>query len=348
MGETRRRTEEEAGRPAHHGPDGRYRNPWPQGGESPRGSGEVLKRVWQRWREGRPPSPPPEMLPRAEPELAVPRVAAGAGALRVTWVGHATFLVQLPGVTLLTDPIFSRRASPLRWAGPKRLSPPGLTLDDLPPVDAVLLSHDHYDHLDKPTVRALHRRFGDDLTWFTPLGYARWLAPRGVKRVRELDWWEESRLEGEGVVATVRALPARHWTSRRLFDARKRLWCGWSVEVEGGKVLFAGDSGYAPCFAEIGERAGPFDAALIPVGAYDPRWFMRPAHMNPEEAAQVSRDVKARATVAMHWGTFRLADEPPLEPPHRAREAWASLGLPASTLYIPAFGQTLHFELPGS
>lgn len=335
-------------RPPHHGPNGRFRNPWPLGREAPLGAGDLLQWAWQRWREGRAPNPPPAALPRAEAELAWPRVPEGAGELRLTWVGQATFLIQLPGLTLLTDPVFSRRASPMRWVGPKRLSAPGLTLDSLPPVDGVLLSHDHYDHLDAPTVDALHARFGDAITWLTPLGYEAWFARRGVKTVRELDWWETDRLEVGDAVATIRALPVRHWTRRRLFDARKRLWCGWSVEAGEHRLLFGGDSGYGPGFAEIGDRAGPFDVALMPVGAYEPRSFMRPSHMNPEEAVQACRDVGARAMVGMHWGTFRLTDEPPLEPPRRTREAWSSLGLEPADLYIPALGQTLRFGRPGS
>lgn len=332
--------------PPHHVPGGGFRDPWPPHPDAEDRPGGFLRWMWDRLRTELPPNPPAEEVPREAPEPAYPRV--GAEEIRATFVGHATFLLQVGGLNLLTDPIWSDRAGPFSLLAGPRFAGPGLRFDDLPPLDGVLLSHDHYDHLDTPTVRALHARFGDDLTWFTPLGYEGWLARRGVTEVREMDWWEESRLERDGVVATVGALPVRHWTRRRLFDARRRLWCGWSVAVEGGKLFFGGDSGYAPCFTEIGERAGPFDVALLPVGAYDPRWFMRPAHMNPEEAAQTSRDVKARATVGMHWGTFRLADEPPLEPPRRAREAWSSLGLPSSSLYIPAFGQTLHFEIPGS
>ena len=356
MEEPERAGPESSPRPEHHGPGGRFRNPWPLGREAPLGQGDFLRWMWERLRGGRAPNPSPDELPRATPDPATPRLPSDSNEVRITWVGHATFLVQFPGLNLLTDPMFSRRASPFQWMGPARLSPPGMTVDDLPPIDLVLLSHDHYDHLDGPSVRALHERFGDALLWLTPLGYDAWFGKREVPRVRCLDWWEEVGIEpggdgpsgdgsaGDGsadATVRVRALPARHWTRRRLFDARKRLWCSWSVEAGGRKVYFGGDSGYCPGFAEIGQREGPFDVALLPIGAYEPRWFMRPSHMNPEEAAQACVDVDAPTMVGMHWGTFRLTDEPPFEPARRARRAWTDLGRAASDLYIPAHGETL-------
>ena len=332
---------------AHHAPDGRFRNPWPLGSEPPRSQIELLRWLWERVRGERAPDPEPSAVPRAEPEPARPSLPQETGEVRITWVGHATLLIQLPGVTLLTDPVFSRRASPVQWAGPRRFSPPGLTVEGLPTVHGVLLSHDHYDHLDRPSVEALRDRFGDDLPWFTPLGYTPWFRRLGGQNVVELDWWDETRLTApDGGAARLQALPIRHWTRRRLFDARRRLWCSWGIRGGDRAVYFGGDSGYCPGFAEIGERAGPFDIALLPIGAYEPRWFMKPSHMNPEEAAQACRDARATAMVGMHWGTFRLTDEPPLEPPVRARRAWADLGLPADDLYIPALGQTLRFPTP--
>ncbi|HUE77513.1 MAG TPA: MBL fold metallo-hydrolase [Longimicrobiales bacterium] len=302
----------------------------------------MLKWSWQRARGRLPADPAPERLPRAEPEIVRPRLDAASTEIRATWIGQATFLVQLPGLNLLTDPVFSDRASPVQWAGPRRFAPPGVPLDELPPIDAVLLSHDHYDHMDRPTIRRLADG-SPDATWFTPLGYRRWLGRRGVRRVAELDWWEEASHESEsGVVAGIRCLPARHWTRRRLRDTRKRLWSAWRLEAAGRRVYFGGDSGYGPAFAETAAREAPFDVLLLPIGAYEPRWFMAAAHMNPEEAAQAYADLGGRgACIGMHWGTFPLTDEDPLEPPARMRTAWSALGLPASDLYLPPHGKTL-------
>lgn len=330
--------------PPHHGPDGRYRNPWPLGSDPPPGGGAMLRWTWERLRNGVPPDPAPERIPRADPDPAVPRLPAGgadAAELRVTWIGHASFLVQLPGINLLTDPVFSDRASPLRRIGPRRFQPPGLALEHLPPIDLVVLSHDHYDHLDGPTVARLRDRYGDALTWLTPLGYRRWFARRGVARVIELDWWQETVIDPPGRPGVrIAALPARHWTRRRLWDTRRRLWCSWGVTSSSRRVYFGGDSGYGPGFSEIGAREGPFDVAILPIGAYEPRWFMASSHVTPEEAARAAVDLRAAAVVAGHWGTFRLTDEDPLEPPVRMRAAWAALGLPTSGLHIPAIGET--------
>jgi N-acyl-phosphatidylethanolamine-hydrolysing phospholipase D len=219
--------------------------------------------------------PHPDQLPRAEPRIVYPHAAADE--LRVTWVGHASFLLQVGGLNILTDPHWSRRASPVQFAGPARFTPPGVEWDALPPIDAVLLSHDHYDHLDDGTVRRLRRRFGDAIRWFAPLGYREWFASRGVRNLTELDWWEEATLEGPGGSARIAALPCQHWTRRTPWDEREKLWASWGVWTPTGRSLyFGGDSGYFPDYPEIRRRVGTFDALLLPVGAYEPRWFMRP------------------------------------------------------------------------
>jgi N-acyl-phosphatidylethanolamine-hydrolysing phospholipase D len=332
-------------RPSHHGPDGRFRNPWSPGEETPPGGLAMLRWTWDRLRHGVPPDPEPDDVPGAEPAPAVPGlppVPERGQGVRVTWIGHATFLVQLPGVNILTDPMFSERASPFRWLGPRRFLPPGLALDRLPPIDMVILSHDHYDHLDAPSVERLRDLQGGVVTWLTPLGYRAWFARRGVRRVVELDWWQEATLEPRpGVAVRVTALPARHWTRRGPRDTRRRLWCSWAVTTSSSRIFFCGDSAYGPMFGEIGARQGPFDVALLPMGAYEPRWFMASSHMTPEESAQAAVDLGAAEVVGGHWGTFRLTDEDPLEPPGRMRAAWAGLGLAASRLHVPAIGETV-------
>jgi N-acyl-phosphatidylethanolamine-hydrolysing phospholipase D len=358
-------------RPAHHGPDGRYRNPWPLGADPPPGGMAGLRWVWERLRYGVAPDPPPRAIPLGTPVPARPRIrpaglsattaggssgdtvaaelpapAAGVSELRVTWIGHMTFLVQLPGLNILTDPVFSHRASPFRWAGPRRFHPPALTVDALPPVDVVLISHDHYDHLDASSVRRLRARFGDDLAWFAPLGYAAFFARCGVRRLIELDWWEAaSHAIAPGPATGIAALPARHWTRRGLGDTRRRLWCSWALTTPDARLYFCGDSGYGPGFAEIGNRLGPFDVALLPIGAYEPRWFMASAHMNPEEAARAAIDLRARDVIGGHWGTFRLTDEDPLEPPIRMRATWRGLDLPPDRLHIPGIGGTVRIPV---
>ncbi len=267
---------------------------------------------------------------------------ASADDLRVTWVGHATFLIQIGGFNILTDPQWSRRASPVQFAGPRRFTPPGVDWRDLPPIDAVLLSHDHYDHLDDGTAQRLRSTFGPSVRWFTPLEYRSWFASRGIDGVTELDWWEESSLDGPAGRVRVIALPCQHWTSRTPWDRQNKLWASWAViSTTGRTVYFGGDSGYFPDYPRIREAIGPADALLLPIGAYEPRWFMAPMHMNPEEAVQTYRDLGGSgALLAMHWGTWRLTDEDPLEPPARMRRIWEEQGLAAADLQILPHGGT--------
>jgi N-acyl-phosphatidylethanolamine-hydrolysing phospholipase D len=293
----------------------------------------------QRVREGVEPDPPGDAFPVATPDVARPR--AGQEELRITWIGHATFLIQLGALNMLTDPVWSRRASPVSWMGPSRLVPPGLDFDALPPIDAVLISHDHYDHLDDRTVTRLHARCGDALHWVTPIGYRRWLQQRGVSNVHELDWWQQVALDAGAARVTIHATPAQHWTKRTPFSERTRLWSSFVIEGSAARVFFCGDSGYFEGFRDIGQRFAPFTASLLPIGAYEPRWFMAPAHMNPEEAVQTYIDLGAHGTfIGMHWGTFRLTDEPAFEPPRRTAAAWVARGLPQQSLWIAQHGET--------
>ena len=313
--------------------------PDPPAGEPSAGRGGAFLR-WrlERLRNPPPPDPPAGSFPVVPHRAAQPR--APGDELRVTWVGQATALVQVGGLNVLTDPVWSRRASPVPWAGPARLTPPGIAFDELPPIDLVVLSHDHYDHLDDATVRRLHARHGDRLTWATPVGYRRWLARRGVAAVVELPWWERAELVLRGRRIELGALPARHWSRRGLLP-QHRLWASWTLAAAGRRVYFGGDSGYFGGFAEIGRRAGPFDALLLPIGAYEPRWFMASAHMNPEDACRAWRDLGgAGQLIGTHWGTFRLTDEDPREPPVRMRALWEAAALPPEHLRILAHGET--------
>jgi N-acyl-phosphatidylethanolamine-hydrolysing phospholipase D len=255
-------------------------------------------------------------------------------------VGHASLLVQLAGLNILTDPMWSQRASPVQFTGPRRWVPPGIAFADLPPIDVVLQSHNHYDHLDDYTVRRLAREH-PGATWAVPLGLAQFVRRRGVPSdaVRELDWWQEQALGAIRVVCT----PAQHFSGRSFRDRGATLWCGWALAAQDGKrVFFAGDTGYHPEFAQIGERCGPFDLSLMPIGAYEPRWFMRYLHMNPEEAVAAFRALGAGgAMVPIHWGTFKLTDEAMDEPPVRAHAAFLAAGLPIDAYRQLAHGETL-------
>lgn len=297
--------------------------------------------MWDRFGADLPPNPDPWEVPAGTPDPARPH--ADAEEIRITFIGHATFLLQVAGLNLLTDPIWSRRAGPFSLLGGPRFTEPGMSLIDLPPLDGVLLSHGHYDHLDARTVRLLRDRFGPELAWYTPLGYGSWLRRRGVNRVVEVDWWQETWLSGVAGPVRLVCLPVRHWT-RRSIGVNRELWGSWMVGAHG--VYFGGDAGYCPAFQEIGERLGPFRASLLPIGAYEPRWFMAGSHMNPEEAVCTYRDLGGEgAFVGTHWGTFRLTDEDPLEPPARTRAAWREAGLPQRDLHLPGIGGTI--RLPG-
>jgi N-acyl-phosphatidylethanolamine-hydrolysing phospholipase D len=256
------------------------------------------------------------------------------GIPTVTWVGHSTVLVQLDGVNILTDPHWSDRASPVSFAGPRRLTPPGLRFEDLPPVHLVLISHDHYDHLDLPTVSRLaatHRPL-----FVVPLGLKAWFAALGITEVEELDWWQSLSVRG----VTAICLPAQHFSGRTLWDQNRRLWSSWAVVGRGKRFFFAGDTGYYDAFKEIGARLGPFDLAAIPIGAYLPPEIMRMVHTTPEEALRVFLDIRAARLIGLHWGTFDMADEPTDEPPRRLHTEARRLRLASEQIWVLKPGES--------
>jgi N-acyl-phosphatidylethanolamine-hydrolysing phospholipase D len=259
-----------------------------------------------------------------------------------TWIGHSTVLLQLGGINVLTDPVFSQRASPVQWMGPRRVMDPGLPIDALPPIDLVLLSHNHYDHLDRPAVKQISRAH-PQATWIVPLGLGAYIRGWGPRDIVELDWWQQTEAKDVRVTAT----PARHFSGRGLRDRNRSFWCGFALEKEGKTAFFAGDTAYHPEFGTISSRCGPFDLVMIPIGAYDPRWFMRIIHADPEEAVRIYEDLVAPhrekslpVMLAIHWGSFRLTDEPMDQPPQRAAARWRAVGLNEDRLWIARFGET--------
>lgn len=296
-------------------PDGAYVNCYPT---PEHGLSDFLRWQWQS--RGQFPKHQRFVLHKPDPTL----LAAPAPAPRLTWIGHSTFLLQYRHWNVLTDPVFSERCSPVQFAGPKRAVPPALDIEALPPINAVLVSHNHYDHLDRASVKQLHTRFGDQIVWYVPSGVAQWLHQLGIRNIRELGWWQSVE-EGE---CEAFCLPAQHFSGRGINDRNRSLWCSWRVHFGDFSCYFAGDTGYAaPLFQDIGALFGAVDLALLPIGAYEPRWFMSPVHINPAEAVAIHQDIHARQSVAMHWGTFVLTDEPMDAPPRALAEARRNSGL---------------------
>jgi L-ascorbate metabolism protein UlaG (beta-lactamase superfamily) len=275
---------------------------------------------WPRWIDAPPGPRPPERV-------------AGA-ALRVTFVNHATTLIQTGGRNVLTDPTWAERASPVSWAGPRRHRPPGIRFEDLPAIDVVLLSHNHYDHLNIPTLRRLARDHRP--RFVTGLGNGALLAASGVGPVTEMDWWQEAPL-GAGVTLT--CVPARHSSGRGLRDRGATLWCGFVLGGAAGPVYFAGDTGWGRHFEEIARRFGPPRLALLPIGAYLPLWFMAPVHLSPVEAVRAHEVLGARTSVAIHFGTFRIADDAEAQPVAELRAAQARSGEAARDFWVLGFGE---------
>ncbi len=260
------------------------------------------------------------------PQDRLPEVHSGQTA--VTWIGHATFVVQIGGLTILTDPVWSRKIPGVK----PRLTAPGIPLDGVGRIDAVVISHNHYDHLDSPTIGLLPR----DTPMLVPAMLGSWFRRRNFTQVVELDWWESVRL----AEVELEFVPSHHWSRRSLTDTCKSLWGGWVLTDGDMKIYFAGDTGYGHRFGEIASHHPGIDLALLPVGAYEPNWFMKPVHMNPAEAVQACGDLGAPRMATMHWGTFVLSAEPLLDPVRKAAVAWADAGRARKDLWDLAIGET--------
>lgn len=258
-------------------------------------------------------------------------------ALKMTMIGHSTVLIQVDNINILTDPHYSDRASPVSWAGPKRVIKPAIKFDDLPPIDVVLVSHNHYDHLDLPTLKSLHMKFAP--IFIVGLGNKKLLHTQGIENVHELDWWESHTFNGVPIHFT----PVQHWSARGLFDKRKTLWGGFYIQAN-KKIFFAGDTGYGKIFKMINEKYGVMDVGLLPIGAYKPRWFMKDAHINPDEAVQLFMDLQLQQALGIHFGTLNgLTDESIRDPEQALVEALDKYAVEQHRFIAPVFGQVYEY-----
>ncbi len=332
----------------HHLPQG-FQNNYIANIDVPRG--DLFKWQYEAWRNG---LPKPPQTPTAEVAADMAFIRANVGPTQqpaITWVGHATMLVQMAGMNVLTDPVFSQRASPVQFAGPKRAQAPGIALADLPKMDVVVISHNHYDHLDTASVLALNAQAGGPPLFLVPLGVKAWFASQGITNVREMDWWDVVRLPSKLGVGEfeVHFTPVQHWSARGLGDRRATLWGGYAMIAPDFHAYFSGDTGYSKDFVDTQARFAPrqtpalgggFDVALIAVGAYEPRWFMKNQHVNPAEAVQIHKDLGAKRSVGVHWGTFNLTDESLDQPPKDLAQARLETGVTEDQFGLMAIGQT--------
>ncbi|MEC7119185.1 MAG: MBL fold metallo-hydrolase [Pseudomonadota bacterium] len=309
---------------------------------------DVLRWSWQRWRAGLPHAPTQRFqgyagIPMRMPDLEQLQHNCQSNpqpycqTAQVLWMGHTSMLLQSQGLNVLIDPHFSKRASPLSWFGPKRKAESPVQLAQLPSIDVVLISHNHYDHLDLATVQALAQQASGEPLFLVPLGLEAWFRRQGIHNVQSLDWWEQHIYQG----VTFNFVPAHHWSSRSPFDRNASLWGGWVTQAEDGVFYYAGDTGWSADFAAIGQRFSEIDLAAIPVGAYAPRWFMAAQHINPTEAVQVFQALQPRRAFGVHWGTFELTDEALDQPMIDLELALAQAGVDTSLFVMPEHGQVI-------
>ncbi|WAR25540.1 NAPEP-like protein [Mya arenaria] len=274
-------------------------------------------------------------LPVLKPDIETLAAGEKSNNLRAVWMGHACVLVKVDDLVVLTDPVWGYKCGPLGKMGAKRYRPPPCSIDELPELDAVVISHNHYDHLEYSTVVKLNKRFGKNLHWFVAEGQAKWMRDAGCEMVTELTWWEEASLEKHGHKYTIAATPSQHWCQRTATDRDKG---------PRHNFYFAGDTGYCFGFRQIGRKYGPFSLAAIPIGAYHPRWFMRPQHCNPEEAVEMHVDLRARRSLAIHWGTYVMTVEPYMEPKTKLADAVAARGLHEAAFTTVRHGEVLDLD----
>jgi N-acyl-phosphatidylethanolamine-hydrolysing phospholipase D len=340
----------------HHTPKG-FRNNYI--GVVTKSLGDVLRWQLQRLRDHLPPKPS-LATPQVKTDLNFIRSNAASGAAMIpaaTWIGHATMLVQAGGLSVLTDPIFSQRASPLQFMGPARAQPPGVTPADLPHIDVVVISHNHYDHLDRASIATLAQQPGGAPRFLAPLGLKPWLEQFGIESAVELDWWDTHMHAGaDGRATEFQLTPAQHWSGRGLHDRNRTLWGGWAVLGADFHWFFTGDTGYSGDFSDIRrrfddrhtvERGGGFDLALIAVGACLPRWFMKDQHVDLGEAVQIHLDLAAKRSVGVHWGTFQLADDPLDQPLHELAGVCRAKGVDPESFFLLPIGGTRKFGRRG-
>lgn len=312
--------------------------------DGPLPSQSIVKWRWHALVNGLP--RPPEngyAFPLDQPD--VQWIKANRSQDSLTWIGHASTLLQINGSNVLTDPVFSERASPVSWLGPKRRVPAGLALSELPHIDVVLISHSHYDHLDTASVLALSQQTGGPPLFLVPLGIKNWMLSKGIVNAQEFDWGQHTRVAG----LDFWFVPATHWSARGITDHNRSLWGGWVIKTipqasRPYSVYFAGDSGYSQDFRRIGKAFGSFNLALLPIGAYAPRWFMRGEHMDPADAVKAFQDLHASKAIGVHWGTFELTDEPLDEPPKKLAEALHAADIDPAAFIVLRHGQTIRLE----
>ena len=316
-----------SGLPAHHGENG-FINTDPDFAEA--GFNEMAP--WIAAKLG-------DMFTGA-PKVDIPR-EFNSGAIfkenkpyTITWVGHATTVIQMEGKNILTDPVWSSRVGPFKWAGSPRVTEPGLSIDKLPPIDIILISHNQYDHLDDSSIEELADRF-PDAKYFVPLRVRDWFEDKGIRNVEEYDWWEGGSVGELKIICA----PTQHFSGRWINDRNQSLWCSWIVTGK-KRLYFGGDSGYCSHFENIGRKFGPFDLTMVPIGAYEPRRLMRPVHMNPEEAVQTNLDLRGKKMLGIHWGTFMMTDEPMDEPPVKLADAVKAKNLSPDDYWALKLGET--------